>query len=176
MVRKRVVRSLLVETKWLKDGYVPTLKEFMPISLITCVYPLVVANSYVGQGDDNVTEDPFKWVSSHPPFVRVAASIYTLMDDIVSRYTFRWNKKEAMLLQASSATKPKLVHQKEEAVEYFSKQVEDAWKVISQESLRPTGVPFPLVMPAINLARVGKDVINCIKSLFVHPMVVLSPN
>ena len=74
----------------------------------------------------------------------------------------------------------------EEACEFFSKQVEDAWKVINRESLRPTDIPFPLLIPAINLACVsdtlykdndgynhaGKEVIGYIKSLLVHPMIV----
>lgn len=73
-----------------------------------------------------------------------------------------------------------------EACEYFSTKVEDAWKIINRESLRPTDVPFPLLMPAINLARVsdalykgndgynhaGEEVIGYIKSLLVHPIVI----
>nr|GEV55190.1 hypothetical protein [Tanacetum cinerariifolium] len=42
-----------------------------------------------------------------------------------------------------------------EAYNFFSKQVEDAWKVIKR-ALRPTNVPFPLVSPIINLARVAE--------------------
>ncbi|GKF61548.1 (E)-beta-farnesene synthase-like protein, partial [Tanacetum coccineum] len=73
-----------------------------------------------------------------------------------------------------------------EAYKFFSKQVEEAWKVINRESLRPTNVPFPHVRPIINLARVaeatyrgndgvghpGKEVITYIKSLFLHPIVI----
>lgn len=70
--------------------------------------------------------------------------------------------------------------------ELFSKQVEDAWKMVNEESLSPTDVPRRLLMPPINLARVcdvlytrgddynhaGKEMINCIKSLLVKPMSV----
>lgn len=73
-----------------------------------------------------------------------------------------------------------------EACEFILRKVEDAWKVINQESLRPTKVPFPLLMPAINLARVadvlynmedgfthaGEEMKNYIKSLLVHPIVI----
>ncbi|KAI3691298.1 hypothetical protein L2E82_49603 [Cichorium intybus] len=72
----------------------------------------------------------------------------------------------------------------EQTREIFSKQVEDAWKVVNQESLRPTAMPRPLLMPPINLARVcdvlykhgddynhaGKEMINIIESLLAKPI------
>nr|GEX42305.1 E-beta-farnesene synthase 1 [Tanacetum cinerariifolium] len=116
------------------------------------------------------------------PLVRAAACTYRLiMDEIVSH---KKEQERGHVASSIECYQAETGASEEEAVEYFSKQVEDAWKVINRESLRPTGFPFPLVMPEINLARVidttykgndgltraGKDVINFIKSLFVHPM------
>ena len=64
------------------------------------------------------------------------------------------------------------------------KQVEDAWKDISLETLICKDVPMPLLTRVINLARVinvlyenknhftnvGEELIEIIKSLFVHDM------
>lgn len=74
----------------------------------------------------------------------------------------------------------------EQTREIFSIQVEDSWKVINQESLRPTDIPRPLLMPPINLARVcdvlykhgddynhaGKEMIHIIESLLANSMSV----
>ena len=72
----------------------------------------------------------------------------------------------------------------EQTRDFFLKQVEDSWKIINQESLRPTDVPRPLLIPPINLARVcdvlykrgddynhaGKEMIHYINSLLVDPI------
>nr|GEY86678.1 (E)-beta-farnesene synthase-like [Tanacetum cinerariifolium] len=135
----KLIYQELVKARWLKEGYMPTVEEYMSVSMVTGTYGLMIARSYVGRGDI-VTEDTFKWVSS-------------------------------------GATE-------EEACEYISRKVKDAWKVINRESLRPTAVPFPLLMPATNLARMrevlysvddgfthaGEEMISYMKAYFVHPM------
>ena len=84
MQLKEYTRSLLVEAKWLKEGYMPTLKEYMSNSLLTSAYPLMLALSYVGRDRDIFTEESFEWVASYPPHVKALASIIRLMDDIVT--------------------------------------------------------------------------------------------
>ena len=80
---KEVVRNYLVEAKWLKEGCIPTLEEYISVSMVTSTYGLVIARSYVGRGDI-VTEESFKWVSRYPPLVKASCVILRLMDDIVS--------------------------------------------------------------------------------------------
>ncbi|GKB90148.1 (E)-beta-farnesene synthase-like protein [Tanacetum coccineum] len=80
---KELVRNYLVEARWLKEGYMPTLEEYMSVSMVTGTYGLMIARSYVGRGDI-VTEDTFKWVSSYPPIIKASCVIVRLMDDIVS--------------------------------------------------------------------------------------------
>ena len=41
-----------------------------------------------------------------------------------------------------------------EVYEKFLQQVEDEWKGINEELLRPTNVPMPLLMRVLNLSRV----------------------
>ncbi|GJV21662.1 E-beta-farnesene synthase 1 [Tanacetum coccineum] len=68
---KELVRNYLVEARWLKEGYMPTLDEYMSVSMVTGTYGLMIARSYVGRGDI-VTEDTFKWVSSYPPIIKAS--------------------------------------------------------------------------------------------------------
>ncbi|KAK1422841.1 hypothetical protein QVD17_18130 [Tagetes erecta] len=178
---KKYVRSLLVEAKWLKEGYMPTLEEYMSNAVVTVGQALMIARSYVGR-DEMVTEDTFKWVATDPPIVKASCLIFRLMDDITSHEE---EQKRNHIPSCVECYIKETGASEEEACEFFSKQVEDAWKVINQESLRPTHVPFPLLMPPINFARIcdvlyidndgythaGAHMINHIKSLLVHPMV-----
>ena len=61
----------------------PTLEEYMSVSMVTGTYGLMIARSYVGRGDI-VTEDTFNWVSSYPPIIKASCVIVRLIDDIVS--------------------------------------------------------------------------------------------
>lgn len=42
----------------------------------------------------------------------------------------------------------------EESTELMWKKIDDAWKDINEEFLRPTPVPMPLLMRVLNLTRV----------------------
>ncbi|XP_071693707.1 (E)-beta-farnesene synthase-like [Rutidosis leptorrhynchoides] len=180
---KEYTRSQFKEAKWVKDGYMPTLEEYMSNSLITCAYPLIIARSYVGR-DDMVTEDTFKWVSTHPPLVKASCLVLRFMDDIA---THKEEQERGHVASSIECYQKETGASEEEANIFLSKQVEDAWKIINRESLRPTDVPFPLLMPAINLARVcdalyfegndgynhaGKEMKTHIESLFINPIVI----
>ncbi|KAI3501630.1 hypothetical protein L1887_29545 [Cichorium endivia] len=177
---KDYARNLLIEAKWVKEGYIPTVEEHMSVTLVTCAYAMIIAKCYV-HGDDLVTEDTFKWVSKYPPLVKASCLILRLMDDIAT------HKEEQERKHVASSVECYMKQYgvtEEHTHELFLKQVEDEWKVINQESLRPTNVPRPLLMPPINLARVcdvlyrrgddynhaGKEMINYIKSLLVNPI------
>lgn len=73
----------------------------------------------------------------------------------------------------------------EEAYDEFRKQVEDAWKDINEEFLKPTAVPEPVLIRALNLSRViqllykdgsdtythvGEELKSHITSLLIDPL------
>ncbi|KAK1423397.1 hypothetical protein QVD17_18699 [Tagetes erecta] len=179
---KELVLNYLVEAKWLKERYMPTLEEYMSVSMVTGTYGLMIARSYVGR-EDTVTEDSFKWVATYPPIVKASSSIVRLMDDIVSH---KEEQERGHVASSIECYQNETGASEKEACEFILKKVENAWKVINQESLRPTKVPFSLLMPAINLARVsdvlykledgfthaGEEMKNYIKSLLVQPMLI----
>lgn len=80
---KEYTRNLLIEAKWAKEGYIPTVEEHMSVTMVTCAYGMIIAKCYV-HGDDLVTEDTFKWVSTYPPLVKASCLILRLMDDIAT--------------------------------------------------------------------------------------------
>nr|XP_043629232.1 (E)-beta-farnesene synthase-like [Erigeron canadensis] len=177
---KDCARNLLIESKWVNEGYIATLEEHLSVTLVTCQYAMIVAKCYV-HGDDLITEDAFKWVSTYPPIVKASCLILRLMDDIAT------HKKEQERNHVASSIECYMKQygvSEEQACEALSKQVEDSWKVINKETLRPTDVPRPLLTPPINLARVcdvlykrgdnytyaGKEMIKYINSLLVNAM------
>ncbi|CAI9274873.1 unnamed protein product [Lactuca saligna] len=177
---KEYARNLLIEAKWVNERYTPTVEEHRSVTLVTCAYAMIIAKCYV-HSNDTVTEETFKWVSTYPPLVKASCLILRLMDDVAT------HKEEQERNHVASSVECYMKQYgvtEEYTHELFTKQVEDEWKVINKESLRPTDVPRPLLMPPINLTRVcdvlyrrgddynhaGKEMINHIKSLLVNPL------
>ncbi|CAH1427843.1 unnamed protein product [Lactuca virosa] len=179
---KEYTRNLLIEAKWAKEGYIPTVEEHMSVTMVTCAYGMIIAKCYV-HGNDLVTEDTFKWVSTYPPLVKASCLILRLMDDIA---THEEEQERNHVASSIECYMKQYGISEEQTREIFSIQVEDSWKVINQESLRPTDIPRPLLMPPINLARVcdvlykrgddynhaGKEMIHIIESLLANSMSV----
>ncbi|GJW88556.1 sesquiterpene cyclase [Tanacetum coccineum] len=178
---KEGCRNLLVEAKWLKEGYVPTLEEHMSVSCVTSGYAVMIANSYVGR-ENMVTEESFKWVAKFPPLVNATCLILRLMDDIAG---YKEEQERDHVVSSIECYINETGASEEDAIKFLSKKVEDAWKVINKECLRPTEIPMSLTIPPLNLARVsdilykthdaynyaGEELISYIKSLLVHPLV-----
>ncbi|KAK1438391.1 hypothetical protein QVD17_04199 [Tagetes erecta] len=179
---KEYTRNLLIEAKWANERYVPTVEEHMSVTMVTCAYAMIITKCYV-HGDDSVTEETFKWVSTYPPIVKASCLILRFMDDIAT------HKEEQERNHVASSVECYMKEygiSEEQTHELLSKQVEDYWKVINQESLKPTLVSRALLVPPTNLARVchvlytrgddynhaGKEMINYIEALLVNRMSV----
>nr|AIG92848.1 sesquiterpene synthase 4 [Matricaria chamomilla var. recutita] len=180
---KEFVRSQMTEAKWKKDGYVPTVDEHKSVAFISCGYKMLPIYSFVGM-DDTTTDEPFKWALANPPLVRATCAICRFMDDIVG------HEDEQQRNHVVSVVECYMKEHDVKEVEYindlFSKEVENAWKCINQESFICKDIPMPLITRLINLARVietlykhddtfthvGEELIGYIKSSFVHPMTI----
>ncbi|KAM0059722.1 putative beta-farnesene synthase [Helianthus debilis subsp. tardiflorus] len=179
---KEYTRNVLLEAKWVNERYIPTFEEHMSVAIVSVGYPLIIMLSYVHR-DNLVTEDIFKWLSNYPPIVKASSLILRYMNDLSTR------KDEQERNHVASSVKCYMKQyevSEEHTRELFSKLIEDNWKVINKESLRPTDIPGPLLMPPINFARVcgilytggdnythaGKEMIGYIESLLVTPISV----
>ena len=78
-----MVQGYFKEAEWLNNGYVPTLEEYLEVSLITCGYLYLTGASYVGMGEE-ATEKAFDWLKTNPKFVMDSSSVCRLVDDIHS--------------------------------------------------------------------------------------------
>ncbi|KAJ9671618.1 hypothetical protein PVL29_025364 [Vitis rotundifolia] len=147
---KRQVQAYLLEAKWLKQEYIPTMEEYMSNGLVTGGCSILTTTSFVGMGDI-VTKEAFDWVFSDPKMIRASNVIIRLMDDIVSH---EFEQKRGHVASAVECYVKQFGVSKEEAYDEFKKQVENAWKDLNEEFLQPTAVPVPLLTRVLNLSRV----------------------
>ncbi|XP_057792631.1 bicyclo-germacrene synthase-like isoform X2 [Salvia miltiorrhiza] len=72
------------EAKWLYNNYIPTVEEYMKVSLISSGYVMMSTNCLMGM-EDRVCKQDFDWITNEPRplIVRASLAICRLMDDLV---------------------------------------------------------------------------------------------
>ncbi|KAM3744343.1 hypothetical protein ACB098_06G046000 [Castanea mollissima] len=147
---KILARAYFDEAKWFFQKHIPTMEEYMNLTLRTSAYPMLTTVSFLGMGDI-VTKEAFDWSFTNPKIVIASSIISRLMDDM------RTHKFEQERGHAATAVECYMKqHGVPEQVAYdeLNKQVVDAWKDINEECMRPTAFPMPLLMRVLNLTRV----------------------
>ncbi|XP_059590945.1 valencene synthase [Vitis vinifera] len=182
-VMKNQVRAYFAEAKWLHEEHVPTIEEYLHVALVSSGYCMLATTSLVGMGEI-ATKEAFDWVTSDPKIMSSSNFIARLMDDI-SSHKFE-QKREHVASAIECYMKQYVISVSEEqAYSEFRKQIENAWMDISQECLKPTAVPMPLLARVLNLTRaadviykeqdsythVGKVMKNNIAAFFINPII-----
>ncbi|KAJ1378004.1 Terpenoid cyclases/protein prenyltransferase alpha-alpha toroid [Sesbania bispinosa] len=174
---KKVVQAYMTEARWLNNNYLPTIEEYLNISLPSCGYPMLATTSFIGMGDI-ATEDIFKWGNIEAKIFNACAVICRLMDDIVS------NEERGHVCSFLECYMKQYGKSMEDAINECRKRTANAWKDINEEFLRPTEVPMAFLTRALNLSRfmdvIYKDIDNYthaegvmktyIKALLVDPV------
>ena len=81
---KKLLVSYFDEVKWLyNDNYIPTLEEYLKVSVVSGGYMMLSTTSLVGMGDDQVTKKDFDWIVNEPLIDRASALLARLLDDLV---------------------------------------------------------------------------------------------
>ncbi|KAJ8748373.1 hypothetical protein K2173_003010 [Erythroxylum novogranatense] len=148
---KKLVQCYHAESKWRDEGYIPTFAEYMQIALFSCSYPMLSVISFLGIVESS-TKEAIEWVQNFPKIVEALSVIGRLMNDIVS-HTFEQERPhvasavECYLEQYGGTSK-------EEAIEYFRKEIVNAWKDINEQCLKPMPIPMFFLERILNLARV----------------------
>ncbi|KAJ7948512.1 Sesquiterpene synthase [Quillaja saponaria] len=177
---KTLVRGYLQEAEWFNANYIPTMEEHTKVSLVTCTYPMLVADSFVGL-DDIITRDTFEWLLSDPKILRASSVITRLMDDIVGH---QFEQERGHVASGIECYMKQYGVSEEEVVAVFNKQVVNAWKDINEELLKCNDVPKFLLLCIQNFARVmdvlykvedsftllRKPIVDGITSLFINPI------
>ncbi|MFQ6635362.1 hypothetical protein Gotur_011649, partial [Gossypium turneri] len=110
------------------------MEEYMPIALVSCGYWTLTMSSFVGM-EDSITKETFNWAFNDPKIVRASSTICRLMSDIVG------HKVERERGHVSSAVECYMKQygvSMQEAYDELYKQLNNAWKDINEEFLKPT--------------------------------------
>ncbi|KAF8364722.1 hypothetical protein HHK36_033303 [Tetracentron sinense] len=170
------------EAQWFNNGYVLKLEEYLQISMVSSVVSLFNVIAYIGMGKI-ATKEAFDWVTSFPKLSRSSGLICRLMDDIKSN---KFEQKRGHVASSVQCYMKEYEVSEEEACKKLQKMVEMAWKDMNNECLAPTPVPFPLLMPIVNLSRMSEFIYmyedgftesfgrtkECIASLLVDRFIV----
>nr|GMD74169.1 (E,E)-germacrene B synthase-like isoform X2 [Ipomoea batatas] len=148
---KKLLRGYYQEAKWFHDGYSPKFEEYMKVALVTGAYMMLSTNSLVGMYQDFVTEEAFNWVTREPLMVRASSVICRLIDDMAGH---EFEQQRGHLDSAVECYIKQYGKSKEETFNEFRGRVNNAWKDINQECLKPTVFPMPILIRVVNLARV----------------------
>lgn len=189
---KLLARAYFAEAKWLHEGYIPTVKEYMPIGLATCGYTTLSIISFLGMGDI-VTKETFDWALNDPDIIRAASIICRLRDDIVGH---KFEHERAHIASAVECYMKQHGVTEQQASEELYRQIEDAWKLMNLQFLKPstTGLaaaaefvpPKAVLLRIVNLTRVmevaykhndeythvGEVMRSYINSIFIKPVLV----
>ncbi|XP_048439389.1 (-)-germacrene D synthase-like [Pyrus x bretschneideri] len=146
---KKVVRGYFDEAKLFRQKHMPSLDEYMSVSLVTGGCLLLITTSFVGM--EEATIDSFDWLLTSPPVVKATSTIQRLMDDIAEH---KFEQEKEHFIGVVNCYMKKYGATEEEAITELQGQVNNAWKDINEACLHPTAVPMPLLIRFLNFARV----------------------
>ncbi|KAJ9542776.1 hypothetical protein OSB04_029282 [Centaurea solstitialis] len=181
---QEIAKAYLEEAEWLHNGYVATFPEYMKNGLITSAYNVISKSALVGMGAI-VNEEALAWYETHPKILKASELISRLQDDVM---TFQFERKRGQSATGVDAYIKEYNVSEEVAIKEIKKIIENAWKDINEECLKPTVVSMALLTPILNLARMidvvykfddgftfpGKTLKDYITLLFVTPAPTLT--
>ncbi|KAK2984767.1 hypothetical protein RJ640_004592 [Escallonia rubra] len=141
----------MVEVAWQDINEECQKPESLPLPLL-----LPALNLALGM-EEIATKQAFDWVISVPKIVKSCALIARLVDDL------KTHKVEQERGDAPSGVECYMWEygvSEEEACEKIRGMVEVAWQDINEECQKPESLPLPLLLPALNLARLQYKTYN----------------
>ncbi|GLT69694.1 hypothetical protein SLA2020_418250 [Shorea laevis] len=97
------------------------------------------------------SKEAFDWISNDPKMVKACAIICRLMDDIVSH---EFEQSRVHVASAIECYMKQYGVSKEETVKVFREEIDNAWKDVNEEFMKPTALPMPILTRVLNFARV----------------------
>ncbi|GAY54791.1 hypothetical protein CUMW_159440 [Citrus unshiu] len=147
---QELVQMYFVQAKWFSEGYVPTWDEYYPVGLVSCGYFMLATNSFLGMCDV-ANKEAFEWISKDPKISTASSVICRLRNDIVSH---QFEQKRGHIASGVECYIKQYGVSAEEVVTVFTEEVENAWKDMNEEFLKPTAFPVALIERPFNIARV----------------------
>ncbi|KAL6311311.1 hypothetical protein AAG906_025527 [Vitis piasezkii] len=147
---KNLVQAYLVEAKWFHGKYIPTIEEYIRVALVSI---------------EIATKEVFDWLQQNPKIVRASSKVIRLMDDMA---THKFEQERGHIASSIECYMKQHGVSEQQAYEEFHKQLENAWKDINEECLKPTAVPMLLLSRLLNFARAADVMYKGQKDEFTH--------
>nr|BBE38101.1 germacrene A synthase [Aralia cordata] len=147
---QELVRGYHVEAEWFSSGYVAPFDEYMKVALVTSAYHAISVFGFAVMGEI-ANEEAFAWHKSRPLVLRSSEIISRLQDDIV---TSPGEKEKGQVTSGIDYYMKAYGVSEEETILEYKKRIENAWKDINAECLKPTAISMKLLIPFLNLVRV----------------------
>ncbi|KAK9209542.1 hypothetical protein WN944_001909 [Citrus x changshan-huyou] len=146
---QELVQMYFVQAKWSSEGYVPTWEEYYPVGLVSGGYFMLATNSFLGMCEV-ANKEAFEWISKNPKISTASSVICRLRNDIVSH---QFEQKRGHVASGVECYIKQHGVSEEEVVKVFTEEVENAWKDMNEEFLKPTAFPVALIERPFNIAR-----------------------
>ncbi|KAK4710992.1 hypothetical protein R3W88_005505 [Solanum pinnatisectum] len=127
------------------------MEQYMKNGTRSSTYHLIATTSWLGMGEV-ATKDVFDWIATEPLILVASGTIARLLNDLATHEVYTGDTASSIecYMNVYGATK-------EEAQMEMRKIIENCWKDINQEYLRPTVViPREKLMAMIKLSRVAE--------------------
>ncbi|OIT00339.1 (-)-germacrene d synthase [Nicotiana attenuata] len=149
---KKLLKAYFQEAKWYHGMNVPTMEEYVKNGIPSSTYLLLATTSWLGMGEVAIKE-AFDWISTEPIILVASCIIARLLNDLV---THEIELERGDVASGIECYMNEYGVTKEEAYVEIKKIIENRWKDLNRECLKPTAVPRILLMPVLNLTRVAE--------------------
>ncbi|XP_059295061.1 terpene synthase 17-like [Lycium ferocissimum] len=150
---KKLLRAYFQEAKWYHEKNIPTVEQYVKNGTPSSTYQLLATTSWLGMGEV-ATKDAFDWIATEPLILVASSIIARLLNDLV---THEIEQERGDAASGIECYIKEYGVTKEEAHREMKKVIENCWKDLNQEYLKPTvNIPKVLLMPIINLTRVSE--------------------
>ncbi|XP_023539491.1 (-)-germacrene D synthase-like [Cucurbita pepo subsp. pepo] len=148
---KRQCRVYFMEAKWYHEGYVPSMEEYMKVSIVSTCYYLFAPISFLGMGVA-ASEEAFKWVESDPMMLKASGIIGRLMNDITSH---KFDQERGDVGSAVECYMKQHGVSEEETLVALENEVVRAWKDVVEDYMKSSNISKEICMRVLNLARLS---------------------
>nr|QWB49544.1 terpene synthase 10 [Aquilaria sinensis]WBO38686.1 terpene synthase 15 [Aquilaria agallochum] len=180
---KGLVRSYHTEAVSFHTGHVQNFEEYLDNSAVSSGYPMLTVEALIGMGAPYATKEALDWALKVPRIIKASSDICRLVDDL---RTYKVEEERGDAPSGVHCYMKDYNVSEEEACERIKEMIDLAWKAINEEIQKPNHLPLPVLLPALNFARMmevlyqnidgytnsGGRTKERITSLLVHPVTI----
>ncbi|KAK3000018.1 hypothetical protein RJ639_024435 [Escallonia herrerae] len=145
-------KCYLLEAKWYKSGYTPTLEEYINNAWISISAPVILTHAYFF-ADNPTTEESLAYLEKYPNIIRWSSMILRLSDDLGTSQDELQRGDNPKSIQC-------YMHEtgasEEDAREHIRHLISETWKKMNADRVASSLFNQTFIGAAINLARMAQ--------------------